>query len=324
MNQLIIQPQNSLQAANPAKVPPLIAKAGKKAVLRFVDFFMAEIENVNTRNAYAVAVIQFGQWCDDFGIELTHLNPSLIATYMRQLGREVSRPTVKQHLAAIRSLFDYLVIGQIMPFNPANSVRGPKYVVKQGKTPILTAEETRLLLDAINIETISGLRDRALIGIMVFSFARVSAVINMNVEDYFLKGRRAWFRLHEKGGKYHEVPTHSIAEEYLEAYLAAAGIGDQKKTLLFRSLNRKRRLSERRFHRRDVLAMVKRRARQAGLADTIGNHTFRGTGITTFLQNNGTIERAQQIAAHESPRTTKLYDRRNDELTPHEIERIRI
>ncbi len=125
MNQLIIQPQNTLQATKSLNVPPLIAKAGKKAVLRFVDFFTAEIENVNTRNAYTVAVIQFGRWCDDLGIELAHLNPSLVAAYIRQLGNEVSRPTVKQHLAAIRSLFDYLVIGQIMPFNPANSVRGP-------------------------------------------------------------------------------------------------------------------------------------------------------------------------------------------------------
>jgi len=146
----------------------------------------------------------------------------------------------------------------------------------------------------------------------------------MNVEDYFLKGRRAWFRLHEKGGKYHEVPVHSLAEEYVDAYIEAAGIADQKKSPLFRSLNRKRILTDRRFHRRDVLEMVKRRARRAGLADNIGNHTFRGTGITTFLQNNGTIERAQQIAAHESPRTTKLYDRRNDEIMPGEIERIRI
>lgn len=203
-------------------------------------------------------------------------------------------------------------------------MRGPKHVVKQGKTPVLSPEETRQLLDSINVETIAGLRDRALIGVMVFSLARVSAVVQMNVEDYFLKGRRGWFRLHEKGGKYHEVPAHHNAEAYVDAYLAAAGIGGQKKTPLFRSLNPKRQLTGKRLIRQRVLDMVKRRAHRAGLPENICCHTFRATGITAYLQNGGTIETAQRIAAHASPRTTKLYDRRNDELTLDEIERIMI
>ena len=165
MNQLILQPQTTIQAPKNVNVPSLIANAGKQAVVRFIEFFTADIENNNTRNAYAVAVIQFGQWCEEFEVELAHLNPTLIAAYIRQLGNTASKPTVKQHLAAIRRFFDYLVIGQIMPLNPANSVRGPKHVVKRGKTPILTAEETRLLLDSIDTEKIAGLRDRALPGL---------------------------------------------------------------------------------------------------------------------------------------------------------------
>jgi integrase/recombinase XerD len=139
---------------------------------------------------------------------------------------------------------------------------------------------------------------------------------------YGSQGKRWWFRLHEKGGKRHEVPAHHLAEEYLDAYLVAAGIGDANGTPLFRSLDRKGNLTERRLHRLEVLAMVKRRARRAALSPTVCCHTFRATGITAYLENGGTIEHAQQIAAHESPRTTKLYDRTGDTVSLDEIEKI--
>jgi hypothetical protein len=116
-----------------------------------------------------------------------------VARYVQELGAELQPPMVKQHLAAIRMLFDYLVTGQIVPLNPA-AVKGPKYVIKVGKTPVLSAGETRELLAAIDTSQLIGLRDRALIGVMVFSFVRVSAVVGMNVEGYFQKGKRWWFR----------------------------------------------------------------------------------------------------------------------------------
>lgn len=309
----------------PAKgIPALFGTAGERAAYRFIEFFIATIHNPNTRLAYYRAACRFAQWCEQRRIELPHLNPVLIAKYVHELGQVASPPTVKQHLAAIRMLFDYLVTGHIVPMNPTAAVRGPKYVIKIGKTPVLTAQETRQLLDAIDLRSFVGLRDRALIGVMVFSFARVSAVVGMNVEDYFQKGKRWWFRLHEKGGKYHEVPAHHKAEEYLDAYLALASIAEAKKTPLFRSANRLRQLTQRRLHRTEVWEMIRRRARQAGLPTHIGCHTFRATGITTYLENGGTVERAQQIAAHESPRTTKLYDRTQDEISLEEVERIRI
>jgi site-specific recombinase XerD len=247
-----------------------------------------------------------------------------MAANIKELGQHEAKPTVKQHLAALRMLFDYLVTGQVLPTNPAYAVRGPKHVVKTGRTPVLSAEETRILLDHINVNTVAGLRDRAIIGVMVYSFARVSAVVGMNVEDYFQEGKRWWFRLHEKGGKRHEVPAHHNAEAYVDVYLAVAQIAEDRKGPLFRSLDRERRLTERRLHRLEVLAMIKRRARQASLPQTTCCHTFRATGITTYLQNGGTIEHAQQIANHESPRTTKLYDRTNDAISLDEIERILI
>lgn len=221
-------------------------------------------------------------------------------------------------------LFDWLVTGQVLPSNPASSVRGPSHVVKRGKTPVLTAEEARKLLDSIDISSLSGLRDRALLATMVYSFARVSAVVGMLVEDYYPEGKRWWLRLHEKGGKLHQVPAHHVAESYLDEYLRAAGIQADRHTPLFRTLDRQGRLTARAATRNDVLRMIKRRAKAAGVSADTCCHTFRATGITAYLDNGGTIENAQAIAAHDSPRTTKLYDRTNDEITLDEIERIRI
>jgi site-specific recombinase XerD len=247
----------------------------------------------------------------------------VVAAYIE--GHSGSPQTIKQHLSGIRMLFDHLVTGQVLPFNPATSVRGPKYVVKKGKTPVLSAKETRRLLDSIDTSHVVGLRDRALIAVMVYSFARVGAVVAMNVGDYYGNGKKWWVRLHEKGGKFHEVPVHHNAEEYLDAYITAAGIAEKKKTPLFRStVGCSRELTANRMHRIDVFRMIRRRAEAAAIDADISCHTFRATGITTYLENGGTIEHAQQIAAHESPRTTKLYDRSNDTITLDEVERILI
>lgn len=303
--------------------PSLITQEGDQAVRRFVEYFTAHIRNRNTRAAYAQAVSQFFAWAERQGFGLRQLSPIIIARYVEQTSLRLAPPSVKQHLAAIRMLCDWLVIGQILPMNPAASVRGPKHVVKKGKTPVLSASDTRVLLDSIDLTELIGLRDRAVIGVMVYSFARVSAVVGMNGADYYQNGKRSWLRLHEKGGKFQEIPVHHNAELYLDEYLQAAGITDEKKGPLFRSgVGRTGRLSDARMSRSDVLRMIKRRAEEAELAASTSCHTFRATGITAYLSNGGTIEKAQAIAGHESPRTTKLYDRTKDEITLDEIERI--
>ena len=305
--------------------PKIIAGAGEDATRRFLEFFTANLRNANTREVYARAVGQFCRWCERRALSLSQLEPIIIAAYVEELGQRLARPTVKQHLAAIRMLFDYLVVGQIVRMNPAASVRGPKHVVKRGTTPVLSAEDTRRLLDSIDATTVIGLRDRALIAVMVYSFARISAVVGMNLENFYLSGKRCWFRLREKGGKCHEVPAHHNAEAYVDAYIGAAGLAAQPKSPLFRTAPGKRqRLTDRRMNRKEALAMIKRRCRAVGLPANICNHSFRATGITTFLLNGGTLENAQAIAAHESPRTTKLYDRTRDEITLDEVERILI
>lgn len=222
-------------------------------------------------------------------------------------------------------LFDWLVVGHVMGVNPAHSVRGPKHVVKKGKTPVLITDEARALLDSIDTSTVMGLRDRAIIALMAYTFARVGAATAMKVEDYFVQGRRSQIRLSEKGGKVITVPAHHNLEEYMDAYIKVAGQQDDPKGFLFRTVAGKTgKLTTLPLSQSDAYRMIRRRAKAAGIRTKIGNYTFRATGITAYLKNGGKLEIAQHIAGHESPRTTGLYDRRDDDVNLDEVERIGI
>jgi len=309
----------------PAAFPALILDSGEQAWRRTLEFFVARIRNRNTRLAYAAAVFRFCRWCERRGVHrLQDVTPIVVAAYIEKLSNSHAAPTAKQALAAIRMLFDFLVTGQVVPFNPVASVRGPKHVVSKGTTPVLTTDEARQFVRSIDGSTIGAVRDRALIAVMIYSFARIGATLGMNVDDCFTSRGRLWFRLHEKGGKLHDVPAHRQAEQYVREYVAAAGIRGESKTPLFRTLDRRKQLSDRRLQSREALAMVKRRALQAGLSPKVCCHSFRATGITAYLESGGTLEHAQRIAAHASPRTTKLYDRTSDAVNLEEIDRIAI
>ncbi len=199
---------SSIPARIARGMTPGLFSGSKQAQRKFWEFFTAHIWNPNTRRAYLIAVWRFADWCGHHGIPLAKVEPMVVAAYAEELTRKLSAASVKQHLAAIRMLFDWLVVGQVLPFNPASSVRGPKHVVRKGKTPVLSAEEARGLLDGIDLSTLAGLRDRALLGVLVFSFARITAAVSMSVSDYYTQGRRSFFRLHEKGGRYNVVPAH--------------------------------------------------------------------------------------------------------------------
>ena len=308
----------------PDLVPARLFAPTPKAAKRVLEFFTAQINNDHTRKAYLNAARRFAQWCKAHELhELVQVQPFHVAAFIKELQGQFSPPTVKQHLAALRMLFDWLVTGHIIDTNPAHAVRGPKYVVTKGKTPVLAADEARALLDAIPTDTLIGLRDRALIGVMVYTFARVNAVIGMKVKDYFIQGRRGWVRLHEKGGKEHDVPCHHTLEKLLDEYLTAAGIAGDTEGPLFRTTGRKTGQAQAMWQQ-DAYRMIQRRAAAAGIKTRIGNHTFRATGITAYLKNNGTLEHAQTLANHASPRTTKLYDRRSDEISLDEVEKISI
>ena len=327
----------SLKRSGFTTVPTVFVAAGPNATKRFLEFFTVNIRNEHTREAYFRAALHFSDWCDQHGVALADIQPMHVAAYIESLtkkqnknprtGKPWGRSTIKQHLAAIRMLFDWLVIGQVVPFNPAQAVRGPKHKQQTGTTPHLEADEVRLLLESIDVTTIAGLRDRALVSVALHSFGRISATLAMDAEDYYRVGAKRWyFRLKEKNGTVLEIPAHTLAQEHLDAHLTRRGLDVENKRVagrpLFPSLDRNRRLTDRRLHRTEALLMIKRRAKHAGLSTTICNHSTRATGITNFLLNGGSLEDAQRIAGHASARTTKGYDHTDKALTLNEINRI--
>ncbi len=306
------------------QVPALVVVAGERASMRFHEIFAANIRNLHTRRAYARAADEFLAWCAIAGVpSIAAVQPVHIATWIEAGTRELAAPSVKQRLAAIRHLFDWLVTGQVVSVNPAGSVRGPRHVVTSGQTPVLDPAEARAMLDSIDTAKVVGLRDRALIGLMVYSFARIGAALGMTVEDVFTQNRRLWVRLREKGGKRHAMPCHHNLEEYLIAYLDGAGLRSDPKGPLFRTIGRGTgELTRTVLPQANAYAMIRRRAAAAGIATKLGNHSFRATGITAYLKNGGTLEKAAAMANHASTRTTQLYDRRRDEVSLDEVERI--
>jgi site-specific recombinase XerD len=283
-------------------VPALIATASEQAGWRYVEFFTANINNPHTRRAYARACGRFFAWCELRGLSLVAIRPFDVAAWVSELQKEHGAPGVKQQLAAVRMLFDWLVIGQVVPMNPAAAVRGPKHVVKTGKTPVLDGKEWRRLIDSIPMETVRDLRDRALIATLTYSFARITAALRMKVEDLRPKGAGWQVQLQEKGGKQHAMPCHHALAEALRAYMDAAGIAGDRKGWVFRTSPRHNAtvLTEQPMAQADAWRMVRRRAAAAGIMAPFGNHTFRATGITAYLGNGGALEYAQSMAAHES------------------------
>ncbi|TBC89001.1 tyrosine-type recombinase/integrase [Rhizobium ruizarguesonis] len=304
----------------------LFSKEPPAARMRFLEFFTAQIRNPNTRRSYAKAAIEFLQWCEARGATTFSLiTPIHVAGWIEEMTHTHSAPTVKQRLAAVRHLFDWLVVGHVMDTNPAHSVRGPAHSHRRGKTPVLAPEEARQLLDSISTDTLIGKRDRALIGLMTYTFARIGAARTMEVRDVYVQNRRLWVRLHEKVGKNVELPCHHSLETYLEAYIEAANLKDAPRAPLFQTVSKgTASLSGNPLPQQSAYAMIQRRAKVAGIQTTIGNHTFRATGITAYLKNGGTLEKAAHMANHSSTRTTQLYDRRSDDVSLDEVERILI
>jgi integrase/recombinase XerD len=305
-------------------VPPVIRTAGADATHAFLEFFTARIRNRNTRQAYAHACARFLSFCDDRSVRLDDIEPMLVAAYIEELGRSLATASVKQHLAAIRMMFDYLTEKQVLAVNPSRAVRGPKHVVVEGTTPAFDVKQARTLLASIDTTTIIGLRDRGILATLIYTAARVGAVCNLRVKDFAQDGSQWCLRFGEKGGKRRKIPCRADLEQYIREYINAAAHAHEKDAPLFRTVDRRRRLTDRGVHRVEINAMLKRRLKRAGLPMNLSCHSFRATTATDLLDQSVPLEDVQYLLGHCDPRTTRLYDRRKKQVTRNIVERISV
>ncbi len=357
---LVLWTESALASRAPS--PALVAWSGERAAFRTVEFLTAGIGNEHTRRAYHRAARRFLAWCNARGLTLADVKSPDVAGYIQELGGTLAPLSVKQHLAALKHWFDWLVTGHVLETNPAHAVRGPRYSQNTGKTPVLEKEEARALLDSIDDELkrireadekaagevlptslgdaagrrqeqerrnhrkLIALRDRALMAALLFSWARIGALVAMKVRDYRGAGTpRATLLLHEKNGRDHIVPAHHVAAEYLDAYIALAGLGDTPDAPLWQNApGHNRTLSGEALSERGALGIVKRRCKAAGLPPDICNHSFRATGITLHQDAKGDMEAARQLAGHANIKTTQLYNRSGDKKQKAEVERVQL
>lgn len=252
-------------------------------------FFEAEIANPNTRSAYFHAAADFFRHIA--GRQLAPVIDAITPLHVQSwldgmMARRLSVPTIKLRLAALRMLFNALVRAQILRVNPVTAVKGPKHRVVKGKTPVLAGDETMHLLHSIDISTLVGLRDRAIIATMAYTFARIGAVTALECRHMFSQSGRLWLRLSEKGGRSLDVPCHPKLEHDLIAWLRAAGHADEPNAPSFQSLQwqatspsdgqaLQRVLSGSPLKPAMAWEMVQRRAKASGIATHVTNHTFR-------------------------------------------------
>lgn len=303
-----------------SKLPALITIAGAEVQKSYLKFFTVRIRNKNTRLSYVRAVNEFLLFCEERSISLFHIEGIVIAAYIEQ--KVASDSSKNASLTALRKFFSFLVTEQILATNPASEVRFFPVKKEQNSAPILSKEQVRELLDSIDESTLIGLRDKALITLMLYSFARISAVLAMEVKDFFKDSDGYKARLYEKGGKVLQVPLHPTAKDAIERYVNAAGIKKEKRTKLFRTLRGNRKsLSSNGLQRTEVYLMIKRRVKLLDLPD-IACHSLRATGITHFLDQGGSIFDAQKLAGHKSVKTTEIYDRRHSKVDISEIAQL--
>ena len=222
----------------------------------------------------------------------------------------------------MRRFFDRLVNRHVCVINPAATVKAERYSIVEGKTPEIGADQARTLLKSIDASNPVGLRDRAVLAVLIYTAARVGAVAKLTVKNLVHDGSQYTLRFSEKGGKSREIPVRHDLEQLLLAYIQAAGITEGP---LFRTANRKTRtLTRNAMTGIDVCRMMKRRLKAAGLPGQFSPHSFRVATVTDLLEQNVPLEDVQYLAGHADPRTTRIYDRRRRKVTRNIVERISI
>jgi Phage integrase family len=298
-------------AAGSLLLPAMVAAAGDRAARRFIDFFTANIRNRTPAPPMRSRCSAFSP--GSTGTASVSSTPSASITSRLYRDPDAGLSSFDSQ-AAPRGVADAVRLVDRRPVveqNPAAAVRGPKHVGKKGKTPVLDGDEAKKLIDSIDVSTIVGLRDRALIALLIYGFARISAALHMNIEDYYPQGKRWWVRLHEKGGKQHEMPAQHLLEGYLDEYVKAAGIGGEKVTPLFRTLDGRGRkqLTVDRMTRQDARPMIVRRSLRAGIITRLGaTHSGRpgSPSICSTAACSNTPSRWRRMRAPARPSSTTV------------------
>ena len=311
---------NDLQGAFPA----ILVRAGKAACFAADEFFSARISNPHTRTAYAHQVSRFLAWCEEQGLELHQVTPGLAGRFLDELPHRA--PTKNQALAALRHFFDVLVARHAVVLNPFQSVRGVRHPFGEGRTPEATVDQARQLLASIKTDSVYGLRDRAVLGTLIYTGARVGAISRLRMQDLRDNGNHRSLQFSEKGGKSREIPVRHDLDEWIAAYLEGAGLTDAPQASpLFRAGQRRSSpLTDRAMSPLAVQLMLKRRLRAAGLPKILSPHSFRVLVVTDLLSQNVPLEDVQYLAGHAHPRTTQIYDRRRRRVTRNIVERISV
>ena len=294
------------------------------AATRFAwdEFMHAKIRNPYTRRNYKFAVSRFLAWCDDRDVPLSRIAPRDVGVYLDNLA--YAPATKKLHLAAIRHFFDQMVLRHVVVLNPAASVRADRLEVVEGKTPEITPKQIHALMDKIDIGNVVGLRDRAIIGVMIYTAARVGAIAKLRRGDFYDAGDQFCLRMTEKGTKSREIPVRHDLQQFLNSYVHAAALEyAEKDSPLFRTtIRRTKIITHNGMTATDMTRMVKRRLKDAKLPERLSPHSFRVATITNLLLQQVRLEDVQLLAGHASPRTTRLYDRRKRHVTRNIVERI--
>ncbi|MEZ6033194.1 MAG: tyrosine-type recombinase/integrase [Planctomycetaceae bacterium] len=304
-------------------VPQSILVAGPRATFAWDEFFSGSLPNWHTRTAYLRAVRQFLEWATDNGIALTDIEPGNVGIYFNQ--HTGSLPTKKLHLSAIKAFFNVLVNRHVMLLNPAATVRCERYQVVEGKTPEISRDQARQLLSSIETVRPVGKRDHAIIACLIYTAARAGAVASLKIRDLVWDGTQYSLRFAEKGGKSRSIPVRADLQKILLVYLSCLGESPSKDSPLFRSIaGRKGTLTDDSIRGLDICRMMKRRLVDAGMPTHLSPHSCRVATVTDLLTQGIALEDVQYLAGHSDPRTTRLYDRRQKQVTRNTVERISI
>ncbi|MBX9791030.1 MAG: tyrosine-type recombinase/integrase [Pirellulales bacterium] len=266
----------------------------------------------------------FLKWVETRQVELVRITPGLVGQYFDEMPG--STPTKKLHLSGIRAFFDVLVQRHVLVLNPALSVRTERYSAVEGRTPEITVEQSRRLLASIGLKTVADFRDRAVIATLIYTAARAGAVGKLRLKDFAHDGTQYVLRFAEKGGKARSIPVRADLQQFVVEYLFAAAIEDKPKdSPLFRTAGgRKIRLTDRAMDNVDICRMVKRRLKAAHLPMAVSPHSFRSCAATDLLLQGVALEDVQYLLGHSDSRVTKLYDRRQKQVTRNIVERISV